>query len=134
MIALRGVNPAVRVAAEAAIAAAEAFGISVRVTSAFRSMEEQKVLRDRFEACVLAGRMGQGPDCLYPANRPGDSGHNFGLAFDSVVPAHSQTAWNGIREAHGFKVLPNDIIHAEVPDWRNHKSGRIHWTGTRSES
>ena len=127
-------NPAVREAAEAALAAAEAFGISVRVTSAFRSMEEQKVLRDRFEKCVQSGRMGQAPDCLYPANRPGDSGHNFGLAWDSVVAAHSQDAWDGIREAHGFKVLPNDRIHAEVPDWRLHKSGDIHWTGRRSDS
>lgn len=134
MIALRGLNPAVREAAEAAIAAAEAFGISPRVSSAFRSLEQQKVLRDRFEKCVQSGRMGQAPDCLYPANRPGDSGHNFGLAFDSVVPAHSQTAWNGIREAHGFKVLPKDEIHAEVPDWRLHKSGNIHWARRRPES
>ena len=120
--------------AEAALAAAEARGISPRVTSAFRSMEEQKELRDRFEKCVQSGRMGQAPDCLYPANRPGDSGHNFGLAFDSVVPADQQDAWNEIRSAHGFHVLPNDIIHAEVPSWRDHKSGNIHWTGRRSES
>ena len=130
MIALRGLHREVRAAAESSVKVGTAQGLHPRVTSAFRPMDQQRVLRIRFEKCVAAGRFPSPPDCLYPANRPGDSGHNFGLAWDSVVPLGEQDQWDAVRAAHGFKVLPNDRIHAEVPDWRSYKSGDFHWQPT----
>ena len=130
MIGLRGLHPEVRRAAEVALELAAARGMKVRVTSAFRGLEQQAKLRARYEACVAAGRFPSPPDCLFPANRPGDSGHNFGLAWDSVLEVGQQSEWNAIRESVGFRIPANDEIHAEVPDWRSHKSGKIHWQRT----
>ncbi len=130
LIAFRGLDPAVREAAEAATAAAEARGINPIITSAFRSLELQAELRKRFERCVAAGRFPSPPDCKFPANRPGDSGHNFGLAWDSVVDPGQQNEWDAIREAHGFRVPPNDRIHAEVPDWRTLRGQELAWVRT----
>lgn len=127
MIGLRGLHVAVRAAAEAAVAAAQVRGLRLRLTSGYRPLAQQAELRDRFEKCVAAGRFPSPPDCLYPANRPGDSAHNFGLAFDSVLEAGDLSDWTAIREAHGFRVPSNDLIHAEVPDWRTLRHGPISW-------
>jgi len=117
-IALRGLHPDVREAAEFAMAVAQHFGINPRVTSAVRPWAQQVILRRNFERCVAAGRFPSPPDCRFPANRPGDSSHQFGLSFDSVVDADEQSNWNAIRRWVGFRVPSNDLIHAEVPDWR----------------
>lgn len=92
---------------------AHAYGIRPVVTSTFRSWEEQARLRREYEA----GRS------RWPANRPGDSSHNWGLAWDSWVPEDQWPLWTAIREAVGFEVLPNDRIHAQVPDWRTWVKG-----------
>jgi len=84
------------------------YGLAPTVTSTYRTWENQQRLYDRF----LRG------ESAFPANRPGDSAHNFGWAFDSVVPEHQQGLWDQIRSYVGFEVLPNDIIHAQVPNWR----------------
>lgn len=118
-ITLRGLHPEVRQYAELAHQWANAYGINPTVTSTFRTWENQVWLRRRFERCVREGRFpGPGP-CRFPANRPGDSAHNFGLAWDSVVPPDDQPLWNAIRRAVGFRVPDNDQIHAEVPGWRD---------------
>jgi len=117
-IALRGLHPDVRQAAEFAMAVAQHFGISPRVTSAFRPWAQQVTLRRNFERCVAEGRFPSPPDCRFPANRPGDSSHQFGLSFDSVVDGRDQSNWNAIRRWVGFRVPSNDLIHAEVPGWR----------------
>jgi len=88
------------------------YGISPTVTSVFRSWAEQTRLRERYER----------GESRWPANRPGDSAHNFGWAFDSVVPAADLDFWTEIRRYVGFEVLPNDIIHAQVPDWRRYRT------------
>lgn len=119
MIKLAGLHPVVREAAEYAINTARYFGIEPTVTSGFRSVEHQRELRRRWEKCVAVGRAYQPPDCRFPANRPGDSSHNYGLSFDSVVPAADQADWDLIRSLIGFRVPPNDRIHAEVPGWRD---------------
>ena len=105
---LADVHPDVESAAENALAWAEWFGIPVRVTSGFRSLQEQARLRRAF----LTGRS------RFPANAPGDSSHNFGLAFDSRVAREDLSDWTIIREWIGFRVPDNDVIHAEVPGWR----------------
>lgn len=107
---LQGLNDQVRDAAAYALDIADYYGIPVQVTSGFRSWEEQTKLYQRYQSGGSA----------FPANRPGDSAHNFGLAFDSVVAPEYQAAWDWIRRYVGFEVLPNDIIHGQVPNWRQY--------------
>ena len=105
---LRGLDSRIRPYAEYAHQIANYYGITPTITSTFRSWEEQVRLRSAWER-------GQSK---WPANRPGDSAHNYGWAWDSVVPAEDQPLWDAIRRFVGFEVLPNDIIHAQVPEWR----------------
>lgn len=107
-IQLRGLHPQVRLYAEYAHRIAQANGLNPVVTSTFRSWEEQKKLRRRWE---------QGKN-RFPANRPGDSSHNFGLAWDSWVPPEQRDLWTRIREFVGFDVPAGDWVHAQVPNWR----------------
>ena len=113
-IQLRGLHPQVRARAELTLEYANRFGVRPVVTSGHRSWHEQAELRRRF----LAG------ESAFPANRPGDSAHNFGLAFDSVLPStlrgipRFERGWIAIRRAAGFEVPPNDLIHSQVPGWR----------------
>jgi len=110
-----------------ALAWAVYYGLTVTVGSGLRSLSEQAALRSRWEACVRRGeRVWPGnPNsaCRYPANRPGDSAHNFGLAFDSSVPDSQQWVWDYLRRYAGFHVPAGDLPHAEVPDWRQHIGG-----------
>jgi len=87
------------------------YGITPTVTSVYRSWAEQQRLRLRWE---------QGQSA-FPANRPGDSAHNYGWAFDAVVSERHQALWDQIRAYVGWEVLPNDIIHAQVPNWRQYR-------------
>jgi len=98
--------------AEYALKIAHYYGITPTVTSVYRSWAEQTKLRARY----LAGQS------RWPANKPGDSAHNFGWAWDSVVPASQQEAWNTIRRYVGWEVLPNDRIHGQLPSWRSYRS------------
>jgi len=109
---LRGLDSRVRPYAEYAHKIANYYGIVPTITSTFRSWEEQQRLRSRWERGESA----------FPANRPGDSAHNYGWAWDSVVPAHQQGLWDQIREYVGFRVPAGDRIHGEVPSWRNYRT------------
>lgn len=124
MIALRGLHPLVREHAELAMSWAAYYGLTVTVTSGLRTMQEQAALRQRYERCLAQGQKvwPGNPDaaCRYPANRPGDSAHNYGLAWDSSVPPEQQWAWTYLRSYAGFYVPENDPVHAEVPNWRNY--------------
>ncbi len=111
MISLRGLHPEVRAVAEIAHEWATFFGIPTTVTSTLRSRQEQQRLRDRY----LRGLS------RFPANAPGDSAHELGLAWDSLTPATHQENWDIIRRWAGFNVPRNDLIHAEVPGWRRFK-------------
>lgn len=108
MISLRGLHPEVREVAEIAHAWAQYFGIPTTVTSTRRSRQEQHRLRDRY----LRGLS------RFPAAAPGNSAHEFGLAWDSVTLATHQENWDIIRRWAGFCVPSNDRIHAEVCGWR----------------
>jgi D-alanyl-D-alanine carboxypeptidase len=107
-----------------ALAWAKYYGLTVTVTSVYRSWAEQQSLRTRYEKCLARGERihpdNPDPACRYPANRPGDSSHNYGLSWDSVVPDHQQWTWNYLRRYAGFHVPDNDQIHAEVPQWRQY--------------
>ena len=125
MIAVNGLHPALRPYAEWALSIAEDAGIPVTVTSVKRDWAKQTALRANYEACVARGvfpsslSLSPGMTCKYPANRPGDSAHNFGLAWDSWVPPEYQADWNAIRRWIGWRVPENDLIHAEFSGWRD---------------
>lgn len=114
---LAGLHPVVRERAELALDVGDQFGVRAEVSSGFRSLAEQGRLRRRFEGCVRRGVF-PSRGCRFPANRPGDSAHNFGLAFDSTIEPRQQANWNLLRRLVGFRVPPNDLVHAEVPGWR----------------
>jgi len=120
VIALRGIHQGVRPYAEYAHEIARAYGIDPRVTSTRRTWANQLGLYSKHLRCRLAGRFPSPPDCLWPANRPGDSSHQYGLSWDSVVPAAQMPLWTAIRQYVGFTVPSNDSIHAEVPQWRQY--------------
>lgn len=120
MIGLRGLHRDVRPYAEYAHEVARYYGLSPVVTSAVRSWENQAKLRANFERCVAQGRFPSAPDCKWPANRPGDSSHQYGLSWDSWVPDAQMQFWAAIRRWIGFNVPDNDVIHAEVPQWRQY--------------
>lgn len=103
-------DPSVKSAAEWALSWADYYDVPVTVTSGFRSLEDQRQLRQKWEAGLSK----------YPANRAGDSAHNYGWAWDSTVPTQYQDWWDYVRRLAGFEVLPNDRIHAQVPDWRKY--------------
>lgn len=129
MIQLAGLDPEVRPYAEAAVESARHYGIPVTVTSTRRTWSEQERLRARWDKCVADGHAySSDPQlhCQYPANKPGESAHNYGLAWDSVVAPEYQAAWNAIRVWHGWRVLANDVIHAEVSSWWTYVDG---WKG-----
>lgn len=116
---LLSLDPSIKAAAEWAIGWADFYGVPLTITSGRRTFEEQARLRRNFEQCVATGRFGQGPDCRFPANRPGESAHNFGLAFDSVVPDEFMPWWIEVRRLAGFTVHESDKPHAEYPSWRD---------------
>lgn len=116
MIALRGLHPFLRQGAEDACRWARAYGVSPTITSVRRTWSQQRELYDKHQKCKSQGRFPWFPGCKYPANPPGWSGHEYGLAWDSTVPGHAQGWWNEVREAYGFRVPSNDAIHAEHPD------------------
>lgn len=100
--------------------------IPATLTSTTRSSSYQAQLRANYEQCLARGlvgtsaRLAPGMSCKYPANRPGDSAHEFGVAWDSVVPDQWLPIWTALREYAGFRVADEngDPIHAEVPNWR----------------
>lgn len=117
MIELRGLHHQLRPAAEWAVRFAQQYGgVRPRVTSVYRSWHEQAALRSRFERGIHP----------YPVARPGESAHNYGLAWDSVLPTPQrgdpdwERWWEAVREYAGFNVPSNDTIHAELPAWQTY--------------
>jgi len=126
MIALRGLHPELKPYAEYSVQVGEQYGLKPMVTSVYRGLTQQQRLRSNWEQCKARGlypsgvSLGYGLSCAYPANRAGDSGHNFGLAWDSWVPPEDMALWVAIREWVGWQVPSNDQIHAELPQWRSY--------------
>lgn len=119
MIALRGMHEQLRPYAEYAHQLAEAYGIHPTVTSVKRTWEKQLELWNNFQRCKAEGKYPWAEGCRYPANQPGDSSHNYGLSWDSWVPAGDMPLWIAIRRYVGFRVPDHDPIHAEYPEWRS---------------
>lgn len=105
---LRGLHPTLIPYAEWCLDVAAYYGVPVEVTSVYRTWKEQAELRRAYEE----GRS------AFPANRPGDSAHEYGLAWDSWVPQPYRAWWIEVRRAAGWEVFTSDWIHAQVPRWR----------------
>lgn len=86
-------------------------GIEPTITSGYRSEAKQAELYKNRHTNP------------YPVNRPGDSAHNYRLAFDSDVPDAYMPLWIAVRRAVGFTVPDNDEVHAEYPNWRSLLTG-----------
>ena len=127
-IQLRGLHPGLRPNADVALQLANQYGLTPTVTSVLRDLPTQQKLFDNFNRCVQSGlypsahSFAAGYSCKYPANAPGDSAHNYGLAWDSWVPDDQMPLWKAIREYCGFRVPDNDLVHAELPNWRDYIS------------
>lgn len=91
---------------------AQRLNIRPRVTSVRRSWGEQEELYANYQRGLSK----------FPANPPGDSPHQYGVAWDSVVPAQDQELWDQIRSSLGWKLYPHDPVHAEFPNWRQFKN------------
>lgn len=85
---LNGLHPVVKFNARRFINAAYKEGIKLRITSGYRSLEEQEELYNR-------GRTTPGPIVTYA--RPGYSWHNYGRAIDVVEMAGGVPLWNNPR-------------------------------------
>lgn len=112
-------NPGLVDAARYTMELGASYRLRPEVTSVYRSIDFQRELRRLYEQCRAGDRIA----CQrqpYPANQPGDSAHNWGLAWDSWVPADQMALWTDIRRAVGWRVPENDLIHAELPDWRSY--------------
>jgi hypothetical protein len=87
----------------AALAEARAAGITIQITSAFRTLEEQAALRARPGAYPVAQRA---------------SYHEAGLAFDynrNLLTIAQRQAWNQIAARHGFyEDVPRDPVHLQI--------------------
>lgn len=118
---LGGLDRSVRAAAEWALSWAEYYQVPVTITSGFRSWADQEKLYRNYQQCLSTGQMGRTPDCKYPANAPGDSAHNYGWAWDSVTDPRFQSWWTQVRQLAGFEVPAGDVIHAQVPNWRQYR-------------
>jgi hypothetical protein len=118
---LAGLHPALQPNARWAVAVAQHYNVPVNITSVYRPTSQQRELYDQYRRCVDAGTFGTSRcPTKWPANPPGQSAHEYGLAWDSTVAAQHQAWWNRVRELAGFRVLANDVIHAELPDWRKY--------------
>lgn len=82
---LVNLHPQVEAAARRLLAGAELQGIQLRITSGFRSYSEQAQI-------YAKGRTAPGKIVTHA--RPGQSYHNFGLAFDVVPMINGQPDWN----------------------------------------
>lgn len=109
MLELGALHPVVASYADYTLQLGQYLGLRPQLTSTYRSLQEQQRLYDAY----LRG------ESRYPANRPGNSAHNYGLAWDSWVPDADMPLWTTVRRWIGWRVPDNDLIHAEVRGWRN---------------
>ena len=95
-------HPTFRPYAEHIFAVANYYGLEPRITSAYRSISEQRRLYQRW-------LRGQNP---YPAAAPGRSFHNYGLAIDMVTKNNAGLGkywqslggiWGGSRDPVHFQ-------------------------------
>lgn len=118
----RQLHPELQPYADYCLSWASYLGIAVTITSVLRDSIKQAELRRQYESCLARGQPiwpgNPDPRCRFPANRPGDSAHEYGLAWDSVCAPERLAEWVEIRRAVGWTVPEGDLPHAELPGWR----------------
>ncbi len=82
--------PQLRPWAEHLFTVSERAGLKPRISSTYRSISEQRILRDRWERGESA----------FPAARPGRSLHNFRHAFDMISNVPGGQEWMGLVWEH----------------------------------
>lgn len=110
MSLLDTLDPAIRPYAQDLFDLAQSQGLHPRVTSARRSHAKQEALYSAYQKGLSR----------YPAAIPGNSAHEYGLAFDMVIPDPGYqlgagklwVSWGGV---YGHE---EDPIHFEYPSWR----------------
>lgn len=108
---LAGLQPQMRALAERAFATAADRGIDVFVVSALRTYEEQQRL-------YLQGRVT--PGVIVTKAKPGQSYHNFGLAFDFAVVKGGRAIWDQNHEDwKGFVKICKGLGLEWGGDWRS---------------
>ena len=99
------------------VLAAGRAGLLPRITSTIRSNSEQRRLYNRF----LAGQAG------YPVAPPGQSAHEYGLAFDMVVsPMEALADVGALWKSWGGGWNGKDAVHFELPgssEWARSQGG-----------
>lgn len=98
MSKLDGLHPDLRAKAEQLKAICKAAGLDIVFTQGLRSMAEQ-------EAIYAQGRTKPGP--IVSHAKPGQSYHNYGLAFDIAIVKDGRVTWDD-------KV---DVDEDDVPDY-----------------
>lgn len=93
--------------ADAALRMGQQLGLHPQITSVRRNWAEQEKLYHDFQHGLRQ----------LPANPPGYSAHQYGVAWDSWVPDVELQLWNQVRGHFGWKLYPNDPVHAELPGW-----------------
>lgn len=107
MLGFAGMDYRLRKHAEATVAYAEALGLKVNIISVRRNEAEQRKLFENWKAGINK----------WPAEPPGHSAHQYGVAFDATVPPSQQAEWDRVRRGFGWRIYANDPPHAEYPDW-----------------
>jgi len=120
---IEDLEPVTQEKCNAFIVGAEGMGVPVRVTQTLRTMDQQGKL-------WAQGRTLPGP--IVTKAKPGQSAHNFGMAFDICFagkvpyPPESDPRWEqlgklgeslGLAWGGRFKKF-KDRPHFEQPDWR----------------
>jgi len=111
MIRLAGLDERLRAHAEATLAYAESQGLKPVVVSVRRDYTDQAKLYQNY----LAGKS------RWPAAPPGQSAHQYGVAFDATVPPDDMPLWIQIRRLFGWHVVEGDAPHAEYPGWSQYR-------------
>jgi len=87
------------------------------VTSGYRSVADQQKLWDQYQALRARGlssaQIAEQYGLFTPA-RPGQSMHNYGLAFDIGGPADEQEWLGAVWNAWGGQWSPSDRVHFQV--------------------
>jgi peptidoglycan L-alanyl-D-glutamate endopeptidase CwlK len=105
-------EPAVRILAAKLIDVCAKEGIDLLVTSTFRDMEAQAAL-------FAKGRTARGPKVTNA--RPGQSFHNYRVAFDVVPIVHGKAIWNDNALWQKIGQLGTDLGLEWAGNWKTFK-------------
>ncbi len=107
---LASLHPHFRPWAQALYDGAQRSGFRPRITSTYRSPAHQQFLWERRQA-VLRGDLPPSAQ-PYPVAPPGQSRHNWGAAFDMVVPrADDRRIVANVWRSWGGFWTPGDMVH-----------------------